>query len=819
VTAAATKFSLWDILDDAVITTDGGLVRVLELEGLDGIHTDYNLLGNFAADTYVWLKGDAPEEIFLQFGIMSAKATLPRDAYDAIQDPILRWQTSERLEFLEGRDLRRNRVVMAFGSLESLPKAYFPKITKTQHTERHKTLNELQLKLETLGSRLGLTLKTLSRDEVFELYSDWLGDAPKGDLKQNPLSNPVLALRAARDRFLPGHVRWTDEHVRVGGTYFSVLTLKDLDEQTYFGLADDVLMQLPDFARVSILGVIPNQDRTRAAVLQGRKFQSAQSGKGEFLKDEAELAKLAEATALYETLIQTGQRLVAATIQILVYASNEAELRDRERTIQNKLREHRLTFFDELRAHDRELGNTLPGLGARSNRTMLMTSNNFGDLMPVFSDTRGDVTPCFLFETARSYLFNFDPFERTRDSWNGMILGASGSGKSVFTNMLIAQSMATRPGRTMIVDFAGETKSSYLMIAKLFGGQFFPVLSDSNDYAINPFPTKAEAWDGDGIKATVSSFLVVLTDLLIANEGTSMESELFRVILTKAIEDTYRDLPDDAEPVYSNLLKTLQGYEGRADIDAGRLETILKLLGGFLEGPSAKFLNRQSTINVDAPFVIFDLFGIDALPANVREALVFLVTSFVKNLAFDASDSNRKYIYLDEVAQLIKRDSMKSLLDELYSTARKHNTSVWTITQQFAAYKKSAVAGVIALNSTTLVLLSHANDSRARDLVATDLSLNEREAELFGSLRTVKGQFSELLIKTQVADTRLGKKDIAAKCRLALSPADYEVCTSDAEDRALQKKFMAANPKTPLVDVLKFITTKKAENKKGRGAA
>ena len=50
-------------------------------------------------------------------------------------------------------------------------------------------------------------------------------------------------------------------------------------------------------------------------------------------------------------------------------------------------------------------------------------------------------------------------------------------------------------------------------------------------------------------------------------------------------------------------------------------------------------------------------------------------------------------VILDEVAQLIRRPALAALVDELYSTARKHRTSVWTVTQQYASYTGSPLAG------------------------------------------------------------------------------------------------------------------------------
>ncbi|MEQ9494264.1 MAG: hypothetical protein RJP96_11680, partial [Algiphilus sp.] len=106
--------------------------------------------------------------------------------------------------------------------------------------------------------------------------------------------------------------------------------------------------------------------------------------------------------------------------------------------------------------HDVELPKTLPGMAVAFDRHKLVTSNNAFDLMPVFGGRHGDRDPVLLVKTAREELFSFNPVERARDNWNATVFGASGSGKSVTMNMLIATAMlanVTR-GRVMVVDFA-----------------------------------------------------------------------------------------------------------------------------------------------------------------------------------------------------------------------------------------------------------------------------------------------------------------------------------------------------------------------------
>jgi type IV secretory pathway VirB4 component len=185
----------------------------------------------------------------------------------------------------------------------------------------------------------------------------------------------------------------------------------------------------------------------------------------------------------------------------------------------------------------------------------------------------------------------------------------------------------------------------------------------------------------------------------------------------------------------------------------------------------------------------------------VREALTVLVCQYVRNLAF--SGEGTKYVVLDEVAQLLRQPRMAALVHELYSTSRKHQTSIWTVTQKYSDYVQSAVAGTINLNSTTQLFLSHANAAEARRQIADDFAFNARERYLFESLTTKKRKYSEALLRTEVFDAdRREKCPITAKLRIELSPFDYELSTSDASDRARQADAIARNPDLTLVQVL-----------------
>jgi type IV secretory pathway VirB4 component len=516
-------------------------------------------------------------------------------------------------------------------------------------------------------------------------------------------------------------------------------------------------------------------------------------------------------------------------MQLVLWAPSRAELDRRVAAVTGKLMSKGFGWFEEARAHDLEIFKSLPGLSLRFDRHLVVTSNNAVDLLPVFSPEHGDRNPALMMHTATgNHLFGYNPYERNRDNWNASVFGASGSGKTVVMNMLMTSAMLGQNygcGRVLVVDHAGPNKSSYKMLSDLFGGVYQTVVSDQK-CALNPFPPASVARSEDGtLKGDVLARLLVMTDLLIENTADGQDSARNRIIIQRALCDTYSVAEGGRCPDYRDVLTVLQGYlqSGTHGSDPGRLRALVELMQGFVSSPFAKLFLQDGAPprDADKAFVVFDLFGIDALPPPIQNALVYLVSSRVRDLAFDPKDARMKTIILDEVAQLIRQPSMLGLFEELYCTARGHNTSVWTVTQLYLDFCKSAIAGTSQVNSTSSIFMSHAENAESvRQRIIEDWHFNGREAALFRSLRSVKGEFSELLLRTEVFDAKLGKRPVTAKLKLLLSPLDYEIVTSDRLDRQRQQEFIARHPELPLVDALeKLAMAKRRDVLRKRGQA
>ena len=811
---------LWDIVGQDVVTTQGVILRGMELFGLDSEHEPGNRLLAAAECLYEQFACRLPEGSHLQFWLESARddegLAAARAATPAPDDETLALQQRRRFEHLESLEPRRHRVYLFAGSLAGMSPAEFRRVSRAAHRRRARESEKVAAAARAALEAAGVQVRDLDAGRLEELFWRTLnptlaGDELRAEISRLPPARPGRrGPPGMRERLMQTPIgAYHRDFLKIGRRHAHVLTLRDLPAETAFTLTE-VFYELDFDFHLSVAVSIPGQSGHRAALDRQRRLAAADAGRGGNIEDYQRAVRRAEGEELAQLLAESGQRLVLLVAQAVVEAEDLETLERRTERFQEACRRKGLVFFSESHAHDREFFKTLPGMAVGSTRELLLTSNNAVDLLPVFQERQGDRVPALLLRTARGELFSFDPFAACRDNWNATVFGASGSGKSVFVNLLISTAvLASRSaGRLLVVDFAGERKSSYLMVARLFGGRYVPVLGEDGRGSLNPFPTAARALDASGqLRPQVQTFLTVLTDLLLANVGADKDTQLFRRVLQRAFRDTYARL-GGSTPMYSDVYETLESYRGLREVDQARLQVVLDLMDGFLSGPAARLFNRREGVDEragDARFLILDLFGIDSLEPHVAQAVTYLATEWVKQLAFDPRDPGRKYVVLDEVAQLIRRPEMAGLVDELYSTARKHRTSVWTVTQSYSTYRNSALAGTVKLNSTTQIFLSHASDAQGRRQVAEDYQFNDRERVLFERLRTVKGRYSQALIRTESEDQGGGKRPLTAVLNIELSPLDYQICTSDAADRELQRRYLEANPQVPLWRVLEHI--------------
>ena len=785
---------LWDILQDSHgdglwVTPSGDVVIGYDVTGLHLVYADAPVVLEACRRLY-YGAAKLPDHWTAQF-ILRASPPAPEalDAFCALRasaDPIAQTQAKVRAAYLQAKRPRRFRVRLYVSRTPTAAKPFRATPDPTQATDAAKAA-------ESWLHSAGLTLRRLTPDEMWADMARYVASDP-----EKAITPSVAKDEAPRAALMQAPVTWTPDVVKIGRRFIKVLTLARIEGTTAFTDIESLFLQdLPfDFDLVAYVRT-PERVRTRLGLELSSRVAYA-TASGSTVPSGLAQTRFQEIRTALEADQAGDQRVMDFGLQVAVWGRSAAEVHDRAEQLQRRLQQRSYTLLEETGRHDAQyLTAMAPGGLRHFDRWIRLLSNNVVDLLPLFDSRRGDTVPACLLETDRGELWAYDPAAAHRVNWNAFVVGASGSGKSVMVNHLIANaclaSSATQ-GRVLVVDFAGPEKSSYLMLAGVYGGRFLPVIAD--DTGLNPFPARQDGLDETGaLEGHTESFLTVLVDLLVENQDRSKDTKLYRNLIQAALRALYQGR---RPPCFASFLDVLADEQTRTPDD--RRENLIRLLRGTLAGPGGRLFLSEERLIADEPFVIFDLFGIEAYAPEIREAIVFTVCESVRRLAFStlAGDEKKKYIFLDEVAQLVRQPGVVSLIQELYATARKHGTAVTTVTQKYSDFVGSGLAETVRSNSTTGLFLSHAADAASRALIASDMSFNGRERHLFETLHVKKGTYSELLLRADDGADGI----TTAKLRLGLPPFEYELYTSDVEDRRRQQRIRERFPRASTLEVI-----------------
>lgn len=731
------------IEDDSIVTTSMQRFTMWEIDGVDCYFHEADLTRSYSAFMREMRENTTVEF----FQISQVKDPLIEKRLSEESDLV----TKQRLLFIKKNGIKKIRNFILIS--DDLPKKEFPK--DPVNLQYHKNM----------VSSFGVNAKRVRDDELREILYNIVS------FDNNIKVHPDMTVR---EQLIQKQCSAGPEYFKIGDTYCKVLSLKHLPDNTRpFMLSSLLDFILYDYIFSASLNILP-QGKEFVSLEAKERFYIATSGRGA-------ARNAGETDDLMNLLTESRHKIGYMSAKILVWSKDLKQLERQAIELTNILKNENCFFEEETWGHDLEFFKSVPSQMSYSERQHRVLSPNFIDMLPMSKHGHANAYekhPLFL-RNRFGEIYGFDAGSSKRNNKNGSIFGASGSGKSVTVNAMIAHTFfpniktdKEHPGRIFIVDFAGAENSSYIKMADLYGGVFIPVDSKGK-IIINPFPErdvilKEGKWD-----SSLLNFLNIAMDLILEIREKSMKSDLYRNIISRAIRNMYGKIE---KPVLEDLLNFIE------DDDREKAETLKKLLRGFLDDPVSKIINGQSTINYGSdPFVIYDLQGITGLNEKLRELLTFIVIQEAKRTAFEITNS---FIMFDEAAQLIKDPRLGDLIEELFATARKYNTGVWTITQNFLSFKESNLSSKIKINTTTTIFLSHANDEEAKRLVAEDFGFSGPEAGAFSSLMTKKGEYALALFRTQ-----LGDKLESEVVRIELSPFDYAVATSDKEDNRLLKKY------------------------------
>jgi type IV secretory pathway VirB4 component len=375
--------------------------------------------------------------------------------------------------------------------------------------------------------------------------------------------------------------------------------------------------------------------------------------------------------------------------------------------------------------------------------------------MPVFSRWEGSRRPVTLFLDQLKRLVKHDPFPNNQLNRNKTICGKSGSGKSFATQLADIQPHAARDNTEILIV---ESGGSFELTTRCFGGMFIK-LGPSSPYFINPFdlPAGFEALPKDTQEIELRYKYGFIKNLVMAMArlNDSESQSIAENVVGTVAQRTYQQ---SKTPRFRDFYRLLGEYRNKEDPSAetlaGKLRTRLANYVVNEAGESgifAHYFDTFSNFDADVSIITFDLIDVKNDPALLTPMCMVTLLGLIYNRLLKR-DGKEKLVIVDEAWALIKagpngeQSPAGQGIELFWREGRKLGASSAMISQNFSDMTEDAVGRAVVGNSPIQYFLVHER-LKANDDAFRSANFSKEKIEKVYNLRTVYGEYSEILIK------------------------------------------------------------------------
>lgn len=385
-------------------------------------------------------------------------------------------------------------------------------------------------------------------------------------------------------------------------------------------------------------------------------------------------------------------------------------------------------------------------------------------------DDRDRRTPLLTLIGRRGQIMHVDPFANASGNYSMTIVGKPGSGKSVVMNQLAFSTLA-QGGLVWIIDVG----RSYEKMAGVLDGEFL-VFDKDHIWDLNPFAI-LNALSGDDRNEGIESVVAILGELV--SPGRPLP-DLERSVLINCVASAA--ISAEREGRFATL-RDLDFAIAKLAVNDRRLDDLRMQLEPYLNGPlSCWFDGSGRPVNFTNRFTVLELEGLSAHPALRQAVLMTLMLWIEKTMARDRSTV--KLVLIDEAWDLMGSGHSGKFIASGFRRARKHKGGFVVATQSLADFFKSETAQAAWQCADTRLTLRQDSEVlsalESQGLMTTDGWFRVA----LGSLTTVRGAWSEMIVKVGDAPPAIGRLVLDRFSQVLFSSLPAEVTAVNAWRRA-----------------------------------
>lgn len=449
----------------------------------------------------------------------------------------------------------------------------------------------------------------------------------------------------------------------------------------------------------------------------------------EFISVDLKKAK-EQIDLLQNDIMNRDQKLFYMSLTLVHFADNLEKLREQTRTIKNVGNKYLSSIKTLGYQQERGFVSTLP-LGI--NKTFvnrLLTTESLGLFLPF--DEVNQFDEGGLYYGVNAINKSLIVCDRTKgQNFNGLVLGSSGSGKSLSSKAEMGDVCMMRDDYIYVIDPQGE----YIKFANSFQGSVIKIAPGNGVY-INPLDLDIDTtYDSEyNPLAMKIDFICGILETMLGTGAKLTPTQ--KSIVDRCVHQIYmpyfehlNELPLDANgkkrtidrehcPTLQNLFETLLQ---QTQIEAQNLALVMET---YTTGSFDTFAHRTN-VDLSNKLIVYDISNIGT---NLKELALKVCTNDVWLKMMQNRRENRyTWFYLDEFHLLLSNDSTAEFLKTIWKCARKFLGVPTGLTQNVEDLLLSPAARAIINNSSFVYMLNQS--AMDRSMLQDILHLSDNDVE------------------------------------------------------------------------------------------
>ncbi|EIY3475955.1 TraC family protein [Campylobacter jejuni] len=771
-------------------------------------------MGESTAVAVEEMLGKLPENMFIQFTLFGSKN---------IKDIVEYWKYMH----LERADRENNELL--FKAIKNMEEFYYSKTKEgisssmTTRLKNYYLLVSIKSNSEEDVISYKHILKNILTSNNFspvvaepEVLKPMLYELFNGNHDINNIPNYDRTCYLNRQVIMPTtEILIKDDELKIDGRSFISLTPQSFPQEAHIGdfgekLGDYISRALDNnqFKDTFLItaSVCALSKKKTARVKGNHSMLLTQKWSENIFRQFAAARK--ESVSILERIDNQKEKLYAFDLNVIVSGDNYNEASLNASTIisyWNKGGGKAIVLDEALGIHQLNLIASLP-MGINKEymfditvKYRSMFPDQISQFIPLEADFKLNIPNLILF-SRRAQIAGLDLFVSS-SNYNAYLVATSGAGKSVLLNMLAFNSYA-RNDRIFIID----QDNSFINICDAVGGQYL-ALDPSKPISFNPF-SGLKNNDRDSFAEDLE-YLSRLIYMLGSskNQDRALEDERLIKAKTQAImEELFLSK--------GNTMEVTDIRDELAKVDDQRFRDFADQLRPFCkEGIYGKYFNGPCEFNIEKEFIVTEFKGLEGYD-DLKDPLIMLLIYHINQLMYMSTDrKSRIQIIIDEAHRFLgKNPKMDDFIEQAYRRARKYGASAIIATQGFDDIYNAkdgglSRAGTVIVNNSAYKIFMKQTETSVNMLIKSEVfSLSETDKEILRSIRTIKGEYSELFLMTP--------DDVKLPYRLVVDKYFYYLTTTDPKDKAKIKEL--TDQGIPLGEAIELLANTKTKSNEAK---